>query len=183
MRDRREGTNMSMSTDGQARFGCIALQSCRIGLALLLGLLPRVSHADEVAVDRKVDHFLVSGSSLGEIEDQLDQKGPGNSWGRTEWYVSWSDTCEVGIEIKTTLPRLMFENRLPEADRVIVQQAFLALANHEENHARMGLLAAEDVKRHGCADASETVSYWMAKNDDYDRETQHGLSEGVDLAR
>ncbi len=82
-----------------------------------------------------------------------------------------------------TLPRLMFETRLPEADRALVQQAFLALANHEENHARMGLLAAEDVQRRGCADADETVTYWMSKNDDYDRETQHGYSEGVRLDR
>ena len=113
----------------------------------------------------------------------MAEKGPRGFWGRTEWHVFWSDACEVRLEVRTTLPRLMFENRLSDADRTIVQRAFLILANHEENHARMGLFAAEDVKRHGCVDAQATVAYWAAKNDDYDRETRNGLSEGVDLDR
>ena len=170
---------MSISAASRTLLGRTAHPSWCIGLALLLGLPPQASHADEVAIDRKLDYVLVSGSSLDEITDQLDRKGPGGFWGRTAWYVSWSDACEVRLEVRITLPRLMFENRLPEADRAIVQRAFLALENHEENHSRMGLFAAEEVKRQGCAGAQDIVSYWMAKNDDYDRETQNGRSEGV----
>lgn len=137
--------------------------------------------AETVTVDREVDYFMVSGGSIDEIAAELGSKGPRRFWALTEWNVSWNQSCEVTYRVRITLPRLVFANKLPAPERAVVENVFRIMGNHEENHARMGLFAAEEVKRNDCREAQAIVDYWMAKNTEYDRQTVNGLHEGVDL--
>ena len=72
-------------------------------------------------------------------------------------------------------------SRLTPLERQRAEAMLIALESHEQEHVRMGLYAAEEVKRYDCKDPDKIIDYWKAKNDQFDLETLNGRTEGVEL--
>jgi predicted secreted Zn-dependent protease len=128
-------------------------------------------------------YYDVTGQTADELRRQMSKKGPNGFWAYTRWYVRWSETCRVDLEISFTLPRLSDRNRVPLPLRSRWDSMLEKLIAHEEQHAEHGRAAAREVAAANCKNARAIIKSWAAEDKAYDKRTRHGSTEGVDLDR
>lgn len=155
-----------------------------IASSLVITVISSISNAQTVSAIKKdieIDYFLISGGSINEIRKSLKRKGPNSYWALTSWRISWDDSCNILLKAKMQLPRLHNSIGMPSSERSIVEKMLLALRLHEERHLDYGILAAEEIRRHECENASGILEYWIEKNNEFDRNTNNGRTDGVVL--
>ncbi|QPH54668.1 DUF922 domain-containing protein [Pontivivens ytuae] len=156
-----------------------------VALTILLHAAPLYGQSlDDIEKDIEYSYYLISGSTVSEIREQLNSKGPDGAWGKTYWTVHWftdNSDCSVRVQAHIILPQLFSSSGLSDGDRATVEAVLRALEVHENHHLQMGIFAAEEIQRYGCSDAAEIIDYWIEKNNEFDRNTLNGRSEGVEL--
>jgi len=115
----------------------------------------------------------------------------------TDWYIRWRWPVVNGVcnlaEVEMTfsgdvvLPRLSEADRLSQADRDDWNRYMTALIAHEADHLRHAYENMEDVaaaiRGASCEDANDAgaaaIRVLTQFDIDYDRETQHGITQGA----
>jgi predicted secreted Zn-dependent protease len=175
--------------------------------ALLLVLGTATFNAHAQAVIWTTNFYTVTGANFREIRQSMARVRP---WrddfdGDTRWHVNWKFTAtanssgcsaaSVGTTttITTTLPRwIPPTNAAPELKQRW-SAFFVALAKHEEGHARLALAAASEVLRETSTvgaqsdcdrlraeinqRADRVVARYQQLEMDYDRRTNHGRGD------
>ncbi|MDB5659235.1 MAG: hypothetical protein JWS10_1850 [Cypionkella sp.] len=156
----------------------------RAGFAVLAALaLVSPAHADiydEAEID--VSTYQVTGSSLAEVQAQMESGGPKGYWAFTNWYANWNGACETSVTAEITMPELADDADLTEVQAEEFDRMATALLDHELGHVRIGLNFAEAVADAGCpANTKRIHASFTQAGIDYDDETEHGYQQGVYL--
>lgn len=152
-------------------------------LALATALLATTALAqDDIAVDIIYDTYLITGSSLDELEAAMADNGPEGFWAMTEWYVSWTGDCEITLEAWITMPELDADADLSDDDFAEFDRMWEALDAHELAHVDNGMGFATDVEAAGCnVDVDSMIAPWAEADVQLDADTRHGWTDGVYL--
>lgn len=146
-----------------------------------VGLPARADIYDEA--DIELFSYEVSGSSLAEVQAQMEADGPEGYWAYTTWNVNWTGTCKMTTTAEITMPELSADADLTEDQRAEFDRMAAELLNHELGHIRIGLNFAEAVADAGCpANTKNIHARFTQAGIDYDDETEHGYQQGVYLA-
>ncbi len=132
----------------------------------------------------------------------------GSYHAHTQWDIRWGyrwieadDQCrltriDVSIDINFLLPQLQGIDTLPEPVRASWDRYYQALLRHEEHHKDYGIKAAHELEHRllavepqscfGLENRLKTlargvIDKYDAMEQEYDRETDHGVKEGVVL--
>ncbi len=143
-----------------------------------LGLGPALADP-RVAIDRQ--YYDVDATTIDGLLQQMAARGPNGFWGYTSWYVRWSGSCRLSVDIDMTLPRHVRPDSLPDRVRQRWDRMLIALTIHEDQHARFGIGAAQEIEKAGCNGAYDILDKWIEAEKDFDRRTQHGRRDGVVL--
>jgi predicted secreted Zn-dependent protease len=154
-------------------------------LRLLLPLLFLAAPARADIFDQadiSVTTYLVSGSDLAEVQDQMGEKGPRGSWAYTTWNAAWDGDCQTAVTAEITMPELAEDADLTAAQVAEFDRMTQALLSHELGHVQIGLDFAAAVQAAGCpADTTRLHDDFAAQELDYDATTQHGYTQGATL--
>lgn len=123
--------------------------------------------------------YSVTATGVDQILRQMQQKGPNGFWAYTRWYVRWTGSCQVSLEISYTMPKHTKRGAMPPHIRAAWDRMIAALRAHEEQHGAHGINAAHELVRNGCRNGNAIVAKWAEQDRIYDRLTGHGRSEGV----
>jgi len=161
-----------------------ALTGNRGRLAVLCGLvalcpLPALAQSD-IALVVSYTVYELSGDTLPEIWDEMNQNGPKGYAAYTTWYVNWTADCTLSVSASITLPELGDDAYLSEED----EEAFLTmlsnLEDHELTHVGIGYAFAEAVQAMECqGDTDAVLQEHLEMERQYDRDTEHGRTEGA----
>lgn len=139
-----------------------------------------------------------------------DQNDGSRVWALTSWYVQWRYDYEplsttgcalAGVTTTVTLdftfPRWANKDDGTQRARKAWRQMTTALRKHEETHGQHGVEAAREIERAlsamkprtSCATMGEAanqrgtqiIEQFVARDIKYDKDTNHGLREGVTL--
>lgn len=145
-------------------------------LALVMGSVVAVA---EPKVSSSLKHYKVKGTTVDQIRDYMNTKGPRGFWAYTEWYVKWTGACKVSVSVKYTLPKLASPGKVPADVRQKFDAMYAALKAHEENHGAYGISAAREIEKAGCTNGDAIIKKYNKAEVDYDKRTDHGFTEGV----
>lgn len=123
--------------------------------------------------------YAVTATGVDQILRQMKQKGPNGFWAYTRWYVRWTGSCKVSLEISYTMPQHTNRNAMPANIRAEWDNMIAALKAHEEQHGAHGINAARELVQKGCRNGDAIVAKWSEQDRLYDRRTGHGRTEGV----
>ncbi len=130
----------------------------------------------------KTKYYAITGDTSAELKRQMNRKGPRGNWARADWYVRWSGSCRLSLEIRYVYPKWKNKSQAPAALRKKWDRMMKALQKHEKQHGQHGINAAREIESSKCAsDPKEIVRKWANQDRKYDRRTNHGLKEGVVL--
>ena len=129
--------------------------------------------------------------------------------GYTQWQVNWNyrwwetaNSCKITtvkttLTVTYTLPRIPDNHRVDAETRQSFNRYWQALFNHEQNHKNSGLFAAREIEKAllnlaafpTCQQLQTTanqignnfIQKYRQRDIEYDRLTDHGLTEGVML--
>ncbi len=130
-----------------------------------------------------VKHYEVSGDTLGQLRRDLARNGPKGFWGFTRWWITWSPSCEIKLDITITMPRLAPTANLSAQDLAIWNAMVDALYRHEQMHAEHGRQAAAEIIASNCDQPRRIIRKWANRDRALDRQTRHGATQGVTLKR
>ncbi len=156
----------------------------RRAFALLVSAIAVLSAHEAVAQSSTVvrtSRYPIEGSTAAELRAQMKRDGPKGSWAYTHWYVRWTGTCQVSLQIDYTYPRWINEKQAPAALQRNWEHMMSRLRLHEDGHAQHGRNAAREIAQSHCSNPMAIIHKWAAQDAIYDRETQHGRKQGVAL--
>jgi predicted secreted Zn-dependent protease len=160
-----------------------------------------------VVIEENVQYYDVEGDTMEHIRRDLHAKRPVDRFGEradgyTRWSLRWRVQAEPGCEdaaviviltLGTTLPRW---TPPPFVDPLVIgrwNHFSRALMEHERGHRNAGVhaaievyeLIARNLAEGRCQGADVGAEAIIEKygqiDDEYDRHTDHGANEGVDL--
>ncbi|PLS19919.1 DUF922 domain-containing protein [Neptunicoccus cionae] len=140
-----------------------------IGQAALAG--PKVKEG--------IRHYSISGNTVEELKASMKKNGPRGYWGYTEWYVKWSGSCKVSVDVKYTMPKLASPKKVPADVKAKFDRMYANLLAHEKNHGKNGISAAQQIEAANCVNGDAILKKHNALDVAYDKKTKHGLREGV----
>ena len=101
---------------------------CWAVIALLASATPAVAGP---SVSESLTHYAISGNNLSDLRQEMAQNGPKGFWGYTRWWINWSGSCKVNLEIRITLPKLSASAALTPSEERIWNTMVDALYRHE----------------------------------------------------
>lgn len=163
-----------------------------------------------VSTTRSESTFSVSGGDADAIRKSLGYHGPAGHWGITRAYFEWpADFTErdgrcaasngrVTASIRIRTPVLSWASGAPKCLREEFESMRRAIVAHEEEHARIAIEGAHSIaealrsiaERPGScqahkelwnATAARALSLSQARQVEFDRRTNHGVSDGVEV--
>lgn len=135
----------------------------------------------QVTLRETVTYYEVDALTLPELREQMGERGPRGYWGYARWNVRSTAECEVTVRVSYTLPKHENLSGLSPTDRAKWEAMIQALEMHERNHGTHGMNAANEIKAAGCSGGWRIIRKWAKQDRVYDRQTQHGRTEGVVL--
>ncbi len=182
----------------------------KVTIFILLFLSFATSASAEPKFKMRTKYYTIHGKTRGELHTEMQRKGPGSSYGYTNWFVHWDyktgqdglgcglTSLNISAEIVITLPKWAEEKRGSVELRKKWDKFLTALTEHEEGHKKNGIDAAWDVEEamkraaHQGGDcqsveraveaAAQTVLHeHNAFDTQYDAETEHGMKYGAAL--
>jgi predicted secreted Zn-dependent protease len=175
-----------------------------LGLATLVAGSPAASSSFAGVPDVEVRYYDVSGRTPDEIRASLDRHrrtDPNtglkvDAW--TAWRLRWDvpgslegkcqpDKAVVTLDVTVGLPRLANSETVPPAVLQRWQRYIAAVTAHEANHVRIANAGRKAVlhaiHESDCAAGPQAAEDAMAamdrRNDEYDRVTRNGWTEGA----
>jgi len=126
--------------------------------------------------------YDIAGSTAEELKDAMAQNGPHGYWAYTTWYVRWSASCEISVQINYTMPRWLDRDAAAPALREEWDRMMKNLWRHERGHAEHGFKAASEIEASHCAgDPHRITDKWAEEDKVFDEKTDHGARQGVRL--
>lgn len=125
--------------------------------------------------------YEVDATSVQGLRQQMKQRGPNGYWAYTDWYVRWSGSCTLSVEITYTMPKHKDEGKMDAATRKRCKAMVSALKAHEEKHGAHGVQAAREIEQTRCANGDAVIKKWLNEDKAFDKRTRHGATEGVVL--
>ncbi|MGR3548639.1 MAG: DUF922 domain-containing protein [Roseovarius sp.] len=150
-----------------------------LGLALGLGGISAAQARPKVTETIKT--YPVSSTSLAELAKEMDKKGPKGYWAYTEWYVRWTGDCKLSVTVDIILPKHKNPSKMPADVRKKFDAMLVALTEHERQHGRHGIAAAQEIEAAGCSGGDGIIKKYNAVDIKFDKVTDHGRKEGVTL--
>lgn len=182
----------------------------------ILALTTTLAEA-RVSVDRENTWYPIAGSTPRELLNAMAQSGPRDpvtghkSWAITRWFINWryglkkiKNGCELtnvrtSVTIKMNLPRIKLADAAAPHLGAAWRKTFNSLLDHEEGHARNGLMAAYDIDwaletlppAKDCKSLSKTannkaraiIAKYQKRDRDFDIKTRNGRSTIVPLKK
>ncbi|MEM1274835.1 MAG: DUF922 domain-containing protein [Pseudomonadota bacterium] len=148
-------------------------------VALLILACSTISAFANPTVQTRWVNYAVTGTTVDTILQQMRDNGPNGSWAYTRWYVRWTASCEVALEINYTMPKHTRRGAMPANIRAEWDKMIAALMAHEEQHGAHGRNAARELVQKRCRNGNAIVQKWAEQDRIYDRVTDHGRTEGV----
>lgn len=178
-----------------------------LGIVMSILMLPAIAHA-EIRHNLRYSYYDVN-AHTGNLYEQLRVAAPKRAGsegllGYTVWNIRWMPTTEhangqcsmkhimVDVDADIQLPRL---GQATERQRQAFERFMKALLEHEQGHAKIATLAAEQLEREvmaiqpeaecisleAKADAiwSQIWNQALSVEREYDRLTQHGKTQGA----
>ncbi len=180
-------------------------------LFVLILLFPNCAYA-ALLVSNKYKYYAIDPRSIDDLLPSLNRASPiqedgetfhGHTYTHIKWNFRWrsgSNRCwieSVRTEVAVTFTLPQLQNHNVEIN-VIWNQWYPKLLIHEENHKNNGIQTAENIEQsiqnmHAYSSCDELemraneIGYdYIAKlkklNDNYDKRTNHGESEGASLS-
>ena len=142
------------------------IKTCRPALIIfgVMALLVSPLSWAEPIVTETINHYQVTGHSIDEVRQSLDDQSPVNINNRffdasTERWVDWelrlgstsSQGCQIigittHVEILYTLPELSITETTPDDLVQLWSNYYNALVRHEKGHGSIGILAARRIE-------------------------------------
>ncbi len=132
-------------------------------------------------VTEKVEHYLVSATTLRGIKNEMKAKGPNGYWAEARWLVTMSGRCDLQVEITYTLPKHKNPQAMSANVRAMFDKMQANLIAHEKQHGQNGINAAKEAARSGCKNTARIMKKYNKADRDLDRRTRHGRTDGVRL--
>ena len=151
-----------------------------LGVLLALGIPGASAHA-KPKVSTSTQYYTLTGKTVPELRAELKKKGPRGYWAYTEWYVRWSGSCALSVDIKYTLPKHKSPGALDPRTRASLDSMIAALTRHEQGHGAFAINAASEIEKTRCADGDAVLAKYLKAEKAYDKKTDHGKREGVVL--
>jgi predicted secreted Zn-dependent protease len=168
------------------------------------------AQADVTVLEDKIVWYEVGGATVQELRKSMDANTPVSGFdAEAKWWVDWRyqwrtngqqcvlDNVQVMLRVETTFPRLTSEDGMSTDVLQKWWNYSARLMAHERTHARHGAMAAEEIDRKlksftipgACSDmedkanaaAMAIIKKANKSDEDYDRRTDHGATEGVVL--
>ena len=158
-----------------------SVQRAAVMLVFLCLLMTTPAVVAKPKVSTKTKTYIVDATTLAGLRKQLNQKGPHGHWAYTEWYVRWTGSCKLSVEITYTLPKHKNPGKLDPDVRKRWKAMVRALTKHEHNHGDHGIRAAREIEKAKCANGDAIIKKWNGQDKAYDLRTNHGKTEGVVL--
>ena len=133
----------------------------------------------KVSVKNKT--YTVDATSVQGLKQQMKQRGPNGYWAYTDWYVRWTGSCKLSVEITYTMPKHKNEDKMDAATRKRWKAMVSALKAHEEKHGAHGVQAAREIEQTRCANGDAVIKKWSKQDEVLDKRPRHGATEGVVL--
>jgi predicted secreted Zn-dependent protease len=137
----------------------------------------------------EVDYYTIRGASAAELNAEMDRKGPGEFYGRTDYHYRWKcddKSYSVTYDVKVILPTW----KMPKnADPQLVTRwnnFIRSLTIHENGHVQIGLnkknKIIEILKTTNCQSAKSIINdmerEMKSQDREYDEQTNHGKNLG-----
>ena len=177
------------------------------GLIAALGLATTVqANGPQITEIRNV--YAVEGNSANILMNAMEAKGPGEFWALTSWHINWRynynngggncrmTSLEVELDLEITMPYWPGYYQSSACMQRNWDRMLDRLASHEENHAQLARRFAAEMYRalgdfsqascNGFEQGANQLGHDYLNrldqiNQAYDKETSHGLFEGVEL--
>ncbi len=133
-----------------------------------------------VSVERS--YYDIAGKTGRALKHQMREKSPKGYWAYTRWNVHWTSDCDVAVTVRYTFPRIKDRAQVPLIIRKRFDRMLEKLVAHEEGHAEHGFAAAREIIAAECKGAKKITSKWAQEDKAYDKATDHGRKQGVQLA-
>lgn len=166
----------------------------------------------ETEVFEKIETYRFSGLTPAEMRQSLNLSSPVKHEGKTfhahttwfvKWYFQWIyedgkyriNDANSTVEIKFIMPEWIDEAKAPTEVVMKWKQYFIALKQHEDGHAEIGIEAANAVVKairdvdpqpdskqleaKANAAANRVLERYRMQEIEYDRKTQHGEKTGA----
>jgi len=174
-------------------------------LALLMSLFS-TAHA-EPTIQTETHYYEVDGKTARAIRQDMNRKRSGRYDAYTKWWVKWHfywkespaqctlTRVNVDISIKFNLPKLASDSQANREVKQRWQAYYQALIAHENGHRDLGVEAATVIeqalltmdsaascpllKKQANALAHGIIDDYIAKNKQYDLDTNHGINTGA----
>ena len=150
-------------------------------VALAFATYVIINAPDNPTIREATVTYKVYGNTFPELRTSMKNNGPHGFWGYTTWNVNWTSNCRVRVRTEITVPELADRRALTPKQLHKWDQMVIALTAHEQTHASHGIDAANDIYRGNCKNAQSIIKYWNQQDLDFDSDTKHGQSQGVDL--
>mgnify|MGYP001792138813 FL=1 len=148
-------------------------------VALLILVCSTISAFANPTVQTRWINYAVTGTTVDTILNQMRDNGPNGFWAYTRWYVRWTASCQVSLEINYTIPKHTRRGAMPAQTRIAWDRMIAALRAHEEQHGVHGMNAARELVQKRCRNGNAIVQKWAEQDRIFDRVTGHGRTEGV----
>lgn len=152
-----------------------------LALGLTLVLIGTTTAQAKPKVTETIKTYTVLATSLEGLAREMDQKGPKGYWAYTGWYVKWTGDCKLSVTVDITLPKHKNPAKMPADVRKKFGTMLVALTDHERQHGRHGIAAAEEIERAGCVGGDAILKKYNAIDMKFDQKTDHGRKQGVVL--
>ncbi len=163
----------------------------------------------ETSISVQTRYYPVQGEDLKSLHESMQRNGPGGRFlAQTEWNIQWNyrwlksgglcrlTATEVTVDISMLMPEPTQAERFSARLQQSWQRFYDALLRHEQHHRDYGILAAQELDEllsaqgpqpcHGFENelsslARAVIAKYERLEKDYDRQTNHGINEGVVL--
>lgn len=133
----------------------------------------------------QVESYFISGSTVEELREEMNKKGPHGWHGYTEWHLNW-DCKEISVTCTVTLPFWKTGQSTPEVKKRY-RMYWNRLALHEQGHVDIVTRLVDTnrvrVKSMECGAANRSWADTLARinreSAEYDRKTEHGKTQGA----
>ena len=130
---------------------CAAFVPAAFAVGLYLSAFLAPDQALAFSRTSQTQLYDIAGSTAEELKDAMAQNGPHGYWAYTTWYVRWSASCEISVQINYTMPRWLDRDAAAPALRDAWDRMMKNLWRHERGHAEHGFKAASEIEASHCA--------------------------------
>lgn len=139
------------------------------------------AHSDLYRVCLRWEFFEIRAWDYAQLENALNTYAPGEYWARTETTTRWregdDDQCEVQLDTLIIFPKLVPSRTHTDEFKANYERFSVSIKKHELNHHGFALQETWFEFITNCATADTLSDRIQFRHDEYDRQTDGGVTE------